>query len=188
MSRTLRLYLAVFTVAAALISGGQAQTTPSQPSQDKGQADQQPQPGAQDQQQGLHRRGPQARRAARRHNMQELAQKLNLTDDQKKQFQQIRQNAVEQAKAIHNDSSLTQDQKREKQMALRKQSHQEMFKVLTPEQQAQLKQMREEHRQKMQQKKGETDKSSSSSGGGSGDDDPFAGMVSDDDDGGARAY
>ncbi len=186
MSRTLRLYLAVFTVAAALISGIQAQTQPSQPSQDKGQTDQQPQPGAQDQQQGPHRRGPRARRAARRHNMQELAEKLNLTDDQKKQFQQIRQNSMQQAKAIHNDSSLTQDQKREKQMALRKQSHQEMFKVLTPEQQAQLKQMREEHKQKMQeQKKGGTDKSSSSNG--SGDDDPFAGMVSDDNDGGTRA-
>ncbi len=186
MSRTLRLYLAVFTVAAALVSGVQAQTQPSQPSQDKGQTDQQAQPGAQDQQQGPRHRGPRARRAARRHNMQELAQKLNLTDDQKKQFQQIRQNSMEQAKAIHNDSSLTQDQKREKQMALRKQSHQEMFKVLTPEQQARLKQMREEHRQKMQQKKSETDKSSSSSGGNA-DDDPFAGMVSDDDDGGMRA-
>lgn len=185
MSRTLRLHLAVFTVAAAMVLGVQAQTQPSQPSQDKGQSDQQAQPGAQDQQQGPHRRGPRARRAARRHNMQELAEKLNLTDDQKKQFQQIRQNSMEQAKAIHNDSSLTQDQKREKQIALRKQSHQEMFKVLTQEQQAQLKQMREEHRQKMQQKKGDADKSSSS--GGSGDDDPFAGMVSDDDDGGARA-
>lgn len=187
MSRTLRLYLAVFALAAALVSGVPAQTQPSQPSQDKGQTDQKAQPGAQDQTQSGHRHGPRARRAMRRHNMQELAQKLNLTDDQKKQFQQIRQNSMEQAKAIHNDSSLTQDQKREKQMALRKQSHQEMFKVLTPEQQAQLKQMRQEHKQKMLQQKGESDKSSSSTSGGSGDDDPFAGMVSDDDDGGSRA-
>lgn len=118
--------------------------------------------------------------------MEELAQKLNLTDDQKKQFQQIRQNTMQQGRSIRSDSSLSHDQKQEKMLALRKQSHQEMFKVLTPEQQAQLKQMREERKQKMQQqKKGEADKSSSS--GGSGDDDPFAGMVSDDDDGGVRA-
>jgi Spy/CpxP family protein refolding chaperone len=184
MSRTLRLYAAAISLTAALISGARAQTQPSQPSQDNSQTNQQAQPGNQDQQ-GPHRRGPRARRAARRHGMEELAQKLNLTDDQKKQFQQIRQNTMQQAKSIRGDSSLSQDQKQEKMLALRKQSHQEMFKVLTPEQQAQLKQMREEHKQKMQQqKKGETDKSSSSGGG---DDDPFAGMVSDDDDGGARA-
>lgn len=125
---------------------------------------------------------------AERQHMAMLAQKLNLTDAQKTQFQQISRDTRKQAMTIRQDSTLTQDQKREKITALRKQSHQQMFSVLTPEQKEQLKQMREQRQKEQQQK-------ASPSGGdqasakqkantpAADDDDPFAGMTSDDDPG-----
>jgi Spy/CpxP family protein refolding chaperone len=134
------------------------------------------------------RRGRGMRGMRRGHGMSALAQKLNLTDEQKKQFHQIRQETMKQAKAIHQDSSLSDDQKRDKMQQLRKQSHQQMFSVLTPEQKDQLKQLREQHQKEMQEKN--KDKSSGGqasarpvSGSSADDDDPFAGMTSDDDDG-----
>jgi len=119
--------------------------------------------------------------------MSALAKKLNLTDEQKKQFHQIRQETMKQARVIHKDSSLSDDQKRDKMQELRKQSHQQMFSILTPEQKDQLKQLREQHQKEMQEK----NKDKSSGGQASAravsansvDDDPFAGMTSDDDDG-----
>lgn len=114
-----------------------------------------------------------------------LAQKLNLSDDQKQQFRHIRQQSMEQARTIRTDSSLTEDQKRAKMQELRKQSHQQMFSLLTPEQKEQLKQLREQRQKEMQDK--EKDKGSGAqasakhASGEADDDDPFAGMTSDDD-------
>jgi len=114
--------------------------------------------------------------------MKMLAQKLNLTDAQKQQFQQIGQQMRQQGMAIHRDSSLTNDQKSEKMQGLRKQAHQQMFAVLTPEQKEQLKQLREQHRKDQEKEKGSGDQASAKKPGSSGDDDdPFAGMTSDDD-------
>ena len=116
--------------------------------------------------------------------MQMLAQKLNLTDTQKQQFRQIGQQMRQQGMAIRNDSSLTDDQKKEKMQGLRKQSHQQMFGILTPEQKDQLKQLREQHKKDMDKEKGTGDQASAKKPGSSADDDdPFAGMTSDDDDG-----
>ncbi len=123
--------------------------------------------------------------------MQMLAQKLNLTDAQKQQFQQIGQQMRQQGMAIHNDSSLTDDQKKEKMQSLRKQSHQQMFAILTPEQKDQLKQLREQRKKDQEKEKGATGQDNGQSGQASAkkkpgnpaadDDDPFAGMTSDDD-------
>ena len=88
-----------------------------------------------------------------RQHMAMLAQKLNLTEAQKEQFQQIGQDMRKQGMAIRQDSSLTDDQKKEKMLALRKQSHQQMFGVLTPEQKEQLKQMREQHKKDQEKDK-----------------------------------
>jgi Spy/CpxP family protein refolding chaperone len=120
--------------------------------------------------------------------MSALAQKLNLTDDQKQQFRQIHQQMMKQARTIHTDSSLTADQKRDKMQQLRKQSHQQMFSILTPEQKDQLKQLREQRQKEMQEKnkgKSSGDQASAKpvSSGAADDDDPFAGMTSDEDDG-----
>ncbi len=114
-----------------------------------------------------------------RQHMEMLARKLNLTDQQRQQFQQISQRTRQQAMSIRGDSSLTDDQKKEKLQALRKQSHQEMFAVLTPEQKEQLKQMREERQKDRNKAPGDQALAKNKPD----DDDPFAGMTSDDDDG-----
>ena len=122
-----------------------------------------------------------ARRQQQRH-MQMLAEKLGLTDQQKQQFQQIQENLWQQGRSIRQDSSLSDDQKREKMQELRKQAHKQMFELLTPEQKEQFKQMRQQHQQ-------QKDKDSSGAGNPasasnkSADDDPFAGMTSDDEPG-----
>jgi Spy/CpxP family protein refolding chaperone len=115
-------------------------------------------------------------RHARMHRQQALAKKLNLTDQQKQQFQQINQTFRQQAKAIHNDTSLSDADKKQKLQELRKQSVQQRMAVLTPEQQQKLKEMREERRKEKGQGKGE-DKTSQIK---EDDEDLFAGMTSDD--------
>ena len=136
---------------------------------------------------GRQGRGRFAGAQRQRQHMAMLAQKLNLTDAQKQQFQQIGRDMRKQGMAIRQDSSLTSDQKQEKMQALHKQAHQQMFSVLTPEQKEQLKQMREQH-QKDEKSKASGDQASTKSKPGSAgdDDDPFAGMTSDDDDGPAN--
>jgi len=81
-----------------------------------------------------------------RRGMGKMAQRLNLNDQQKQQFQQIRQQSKQQALAIRNDNSLTDADKKQKLQALHKQNREQMVGVLTPEQKEQLKQMREERR------------------------------------------
>jgi Spy/CpxP family protein refolding chaperone len=132
-------------------------------------------------------RGRGMRGMARKQSMSALAQKLNLTDDQKQQFHKIHQEMMKEARTIHSDSSLTADQKRDKLQQLRKQSHQQMFSILTPEQKDQLKQLREQHQKEMKEKNKATSSGDQASAkpasSAADDDDPFAGMTSDDDDG-----
>jgi periplasmic protein CpxP/Spy len=125
--------------------------------------------------------GAWARGDGQRQHMEMLARKLNLNDEQRQQFRAIGQRTRQQAMGIRSDSSLTDDQKKEKLQALRKQSHLEMFAVLTPEQKEQLKQMREQRQKESGKSKAPGDQASAKAKAD--DDDPFAGMTSDDDDG-----
>ena len=67
---------------------------------------------------------------------------------------------------------------------LRKQSHQQMFSILTPEQKDQIKQLREQRQKEMQEKnkgKSSGDRASAIPASSAADDDgPFAGMSDDD--------
>jgi Spy/CpxP family protein refolding chaperone len=156
-SRILTLGVAAFALVPVAVMAQQGQ----------GQSD----TGVQQPQQ-QHRMG----RHARMHRQQALAKKLNLTDQQKQQFQQINQTFRQQAKAIHNDSSLSDADKKQKLQELRKQSVQQRMAVLTPEQQQKLKEMREERRKEKGQGKVE-DKTSQNK---EDDNDLFAGMTGDD--------
>jgi Spy/CpxP family protein refolding chaperone len=86
-----------------------------------------------------------------RHRMQaRMAKKLNLTPQQQEQMKPIMQKQREQARAIWQDNSLTQQQKKEKLQALHKDTMAQMDQILTPEQQQQMQQMRQRmwrHRQ-----------------------------------------
>jgi Spy/CpxP family protein refolding chaperone len=116
--------------------------------------------------------GRMGRGARYRHAQRMLAKRLNLTDDQKQQFQQIGRKARQQAEAIRNDSSLSDADKKQKLQDLRKQTMQQRIGVLTPEQQEELKKIREERRKEHGQDKTSQNKED--------DDDIFAGMTSDD--------
>jgi periplasmic protein CpxP/Spy len=175
-----RILFAAVAAALLLPLAGQAQE------QDKDKDQGQSSPSQNDSQTtGRQGRGRFAGAQRQRQHMAMLAQKLNLTDAQKQQFQQIGRDMRKQGMAIRQDSSLTNDQKKEKMQAVRKEAHQKMFSALTPEQKEQLKQMREQHQKDQEKGKTSGDQASAKAKlGSAGDnDDPFAGMTNDDDDG-----
>lgn len=75
-----------------------------------------------------------------------FAQKLNLSAEQQEQLKPIFQKQHEQAKAIWQDSALTQDQKKEKMQALHQDTQAQLNGILSPEQQQQMQQMRQNFR------------------------------------------
>ncbi len=84
--------------------------------------------------------------------MQKLSQELNLTADQQAKIKPIFQQARAQGKTIHQDASLTKEQKMAKMKELHQTTMAQMNEILTPEQQAQWKQLREQHRAQWQQR------------------------------------
>jgi protein CpxP len=77
---------------------------------------------------------------------------LNLTDDQKAQIKQIHEGARSRVDAVKNDASLPADQKEAKIREIHRDTHQQVEKVLTPDQRKQMKEnMRENRAAKQQQ-------------------------------------
>jgi Spy/CpxP family protein refolding chaperone len=76
--------------------------------------------------------------------LQMLSEKLNLSDDQKAKIKPILQDHMDQMKAVQADRSLSEDQKRAKIKSIHDSFHDRINAVLTPEQQAKLKQIRQE--------------------------------------------
>jgi Spy/CpxP family protein refolding chaperone len=70
--------------------------------------------------------------------LQELSSELNLTDDQKSQIKGIVQDEVQQLKTVHDDASLSPDQKKAKVAEIRQSHKSQMSSILTPEQQKKL--------------------------------------------------
>jgi periplasmic protein CpxP/Spy len=60
--------------------------------------------------------------------------KLNLSDDQKTQIKKLRENQHAQLQALRNDSSLSEDQKREKFRQVRQDTTKQIEALLTPDQ------------------------------------------------------
>ena len=81
-------------------------------------------------------------RKARSEKMKMMSQKrmdkmktdLNLTDDQVAKIQEQRKTSMEKMKAIRENSSLSEDQKREQLMDLHKSMHESMNSILTADQ------------------------------------------------------
>lgn len=99
---------------------------------------------------------PQAQTAPKGHRheqrMQKLTQELNLTPDQQTKIKPIFQQAHAQAKTIRQDTTLSQDQKRAKMKELHENTMAQLNGILTPEQQTQLKQLREQRKAQWQQR------------------------------------
>ena len=92
---------------------------------------------------GMHHNGESADQ-----HLQMLTEKLNLTDDQKAKLKPILQDQMQQMKAVREDSSLSQEQKRAKMKSIHESLHDQINAVLTSEQQAKFKQMRQEQMEK----------------------------------------
>ena len=82
-----------------------------------------------------------------------LSQQLNLTEDQKKQLKPILAGEFKLMRAVGEDSSLTQDQKREKMKQIHEVSRPQVQAMLTPEQRQKFAQMKEEAKDRRGEKK-----------------------------------
>jgi periplasmic protein CpxP/Spy len=71
--------------------------------------------------------------------LEAAVQSLNLTDDQKPKVKDIFADAKTKRQAVFTDSSLTQDQKRDKMKELHEATMSKLNEVLTPDQQTELK-------------------------------------------------
>jgi len=80
--------------------------------------------------------------------LQELATELNLTDDQKTQLKPILQGEFKQLQAIHNDSSMSADQKQAKMTEIHESAKSQISSILTPDQQKKLAEIKESHEEK----------------------------------------
>jgi periplasmic protein CpxP/Spy len=76
--------------------------------------------------------------------LQMLTEKLNLTADQQAKVKPILEDQAQQMKAVRDDTSLSEDQRKAKMKAIHESLHGQINGVLTPEQQAKLKQMKQE--------------------------------------------
>ena len=102
-----------------------------------------PQASTPDKHAGMHQKGE----GVEQH-LQMLSEKLNLTDDQKAKLKPILQDQMQQMKAVREDSSLSEDQKRAKMKSIHESLHDQINAVLTPEQQAKFKQMQHDEMEK----------------------------------------
>jgi len=73
-----------------------------------------------------------------------LTEKLNLTEDQQAKLKPILEDQSKQMKAIHDDSSLAPADRQAKMKEIHESSIEKMNAILTPDQQAKWKQMRQE--------------------------------------------
>lgn len=138
----------LLTFAACMVFSGMALAQSNAPASGDTQSTGQPN----DQSEQTQRRGQQRRRLAM------LAQRLNLTADQKRQWMQVQRETAQQVKALRADDSLSDDQKQAKLKEIRKQQKEQVLAILTPEQQSELKKFWEEQRQKQQSDNASGDK------------------------------
>lgn len=78
---------------------------------------------------GAHQRPPRGDR------LKQLAEKLSLTEAQKTQIKPILEKAAQEGMALRDDESLSKEGRRDKMMAIRKTSHDQIRALLTPDQQ-----------------------------------------------------
>jgi protein CpxP len=75
--------------------------------------------------------------------MAELSEQLNLTDKQKGAIRPVLEKEIEDIRALRADSTLSKEEKIEKMKVIRQTTQGEMNKILTPEQQKKLTEMKE---------------------------------------------
>lgn len=128
-------------------------------------------------------RNPNQQQQQRR--MAMLAQRLNLSKEQKQQWLQIQRETAQKVRTTRKDDSLSEAQMQARLREIHKEQKERVMTLLTPEQQDEIKAFWEEQKQK-QQNKGSDGKNGDAAGPSSQnnsadqEEDLFAGMVSDD--------
>lgn len=82
------------------------------------------------------------RREDMRENAKKMAKELDLTADQQAKIEAIHKQSRDAMRALHDDTTLSEEQKREKSKALRKSSEEQVHALLSPEQQTKAKELR----------------------------------------------
>lgn len=92
-----------------------------------------------------------------------LSKRLNLTEDQKTQILPILTDRQQQMKSIHEDTSLSQQDRRAKMRTLREDSDSKIKAVLNDDQKQKYDQMQQQRRERMQQHRQDQNENSSQS-------------------------
>jgi protein CpxP len=79
--------------------------------------------------------------------LERLGKELNLTDDQKAKVKPILDEQTKQMHATQEDTSLTQEQKRDKMKQIHQTTHSQINEILTPEQQKKFAALREQQKE-----------------------------------------
>ena len=111
-----------------------------------------PPPSGQQSEQGMgHRMGHGPMMPSVDDQIKHLTKKLNLSDDQQAKLKPILEDQHKQMETIHNDSSLSREDRFSKMQALRQSSDTQIKGVLNEDQQKNFDQMRAEQRERMKQ-------------------------------------
>ena len=95
--------------------------------------------------------GHHARRDELREHYQRMVKDLNLTSDQQAKAEAILKQTGDELRALRADTTLTPDQRHAKAKDLRRGAEEQIHALLTPDQQAKAKALREQHRQQGEQ-------------------------------------
>ena len=122
--------------------------------QDQDQAAPPPPSGQQSGQEMGHRMGHGPMMPSVDDQVKHLTKKLNLSDDQQAKLKPILEDQHKQLQAIHNDSSLSREDRFSKMQALRQSSDTQIKSILNEDQQKNFDKMREEQQGRMGKWKG----------------------------------
>ena len=80
--------------------------------------------------------------------LQRMSERLNLTQDQREKIRPLLEDEVKQMKALRDDASLSQADRRAKVREIRQATRQQIDQILTPEQKAKRNEMRQKGRRR----------------------------------------
>lgn len=84
----------------------------------------------------------------RQHELEFLTKALNLTPTQQSQIKALLEQRYNQLKALHEDTSMSIENRKEKAKAIFKDTHEKIMAVLTPDQKEKMQQIRKHHMEK----------------------------------------
>lgn len=90
--------------------------------------------------------------------LERLTQELNLTDEQKEKVKPILDEQSKQMRVTQDDTSLSQEQKRDKMKQIHQTTHSQINEILTPEQQKKFAELKEQHKEQRKESPSEQPK------------------------------